>query len=100
MEPLAATQHIVSNVEGQVDGDRAAARCYLRSTHVRTTPDGGDFAVAGAPAHDLIRTPDGWRIVRRSARGSGRLVARTTRPPLCAGTEPSSSSTSRIGDHQ
>jgi len=68
LEPLAATQHIVSNVEVSIDGDRAAARCNLQSTHVRTTPSGDNFVVAGVYTDELIRTPDGWRIARRSLR--------------------------------
>jgi len=68
LEPLAATQHVVSNVEVSIDGDRAAARCNLQSTHVRTTPSGDNFVIAGVYTDELIRTPDGWRIARRSLR--------------------------------
>jgi 3-phenylpropionate/cinnamic acid dioxygenase small subunit len=63
--PLAATQHIVSNVEVVVDGDRATSRCNLQSMHVRETPSGDNFIVAGVYTDELRRTPDGWRIARR-----------------------------------
>jgi 3-phenylpropionate/cinnamic acid dioxygenase small subunit len=68
LEPLAATQHIVSNVEVSIDGDRAVARCNLQSTHVRSAPAGDDFVVAGVYTDELVRTADGWRISRRSLR--------------------------------
>ena len=78
LEPLAATQHVVSNVEVSVDGDGATARCNLQSTHVRATPDGDNFVVAGVYTDELVRTAEGWRIVRRSLRRvwtTGRLHA-------------------------
>ena len=68
LEPLAATQHIVSNVEVSLDGDRATARCNLQSMHVREMPSGDNFIVAGVYTDELLRTPDGWRIARRALR--------------------------------
>ena len=66
--PLAATQHIVSNVEVAFDGGRATTRCNLQSMHVRETPSGDNFIVAGVYTDELHRTPDGWRIARRALR--------------------------------
>jgi uncharacterized protein (TIGR02246 family) len=82
--PLAATQHIVSNVEVVLDGDRATARCNLQSMHVRETPSGDNFIVAGVYTDELRRTPDGWRIARRALRRvwtQGRLHTPTAVAP-------------------
>lgn len=69
LEPLAATQHLVGNVEIAVDGDEATARCYLQATHVRSQLGGDDnFVVAGTYLDRLARSSHGWRIVQRELR--------------------------------
>jgi 3-phenylpropionate/cinnamic acid dioxygenase small subunit len=66
LEPLAATQHLIGNVEVFLDGDNARSRCNLQSMHVRSRRDGDDnFIVAGVYLDELRRTADGWRIARR-----------------------------------
>jgi 3-phenylpropionate/cinnamic acid dioxygenase small subunit len=62
-----AYQHLVTNKDIRVDGDRATSRCELYNPMVTTKPDGsrGVFYV-GAEYHDqLARTPRGWRITER-----------------------------------
>lgn len=67
--PLAASQHLIGNVEVVVSGDTARSTCYLQAMHVRERPDGADnFIVAGQYRDELVRTPDGWRIARRALR--------------------------------
>ena len=71
LEPLDASQHLVSNFEVEVHGDRATATCYLQAQHVLTgTPGGDTFTVAGTYVDALVRTPNGWRIVSRELRHS------------------------------
>ena len=69
LEPLAATQHLVGNVEVHLDGDEATGRCYLQATHARSLPDGDDnFVVAGTYFDRLERRSGEWRIVQRELR--------------------------------
>ena len=64
--PLDDSQHIISNHEITIDGDRATSRCYLHAQHVRHAAEGSpNFIVAGRYEDDLERTAAGWRIRRR-----------------------------------
>jgi 3-phenylpropionate/cinnamic acid dioxygenase small subunit len=66
LEPMSATQHLISNVVVRLDGDRAESSCYLQAQHVKAgTPGGDNFVIAGRYDDQLIRTPDGWRIRER-----------------------------------
>lgn len=66
LTPLDHSQHLLGNLEADVDGDEAAARCYLQAQHVRAgTPGGPNFVIAGVYTDRFVRTPDGWRISRR-----------------------------------
>lgn len=61
--PLSVSQHIVTNQQVQLDGDRATARCYLHAQHTLRGTEGGDnFVMAGRYEDELVRTPKGWRI--------------------------------------
>lgn len=64
---LRASQHMVSTHQVVVDGDRARCRCYLHAQHVRDV-DGveAQLVVGGRYDDELVRTPAGWRIARRS----------------------------------
>lgn len=64
--PLDASQHIISNHQINVTGDEATGRCYLHAQHVRRGAEGGpNYIVAGRYLDRYVRTPDGWRIIRR-----------------------------------
>jgi hypothetical protein len=64
---LDASQHIVSNHQVHVDGDRATCRCYFQAQHLlRGTPGGDTFIVAGTYEDAVARRPEGWRIVDRT----------------------------------
>jgi SnoaL-like domain len=70
LAPLDATQHTVTNHMITIDGDTATSRCYLHSQHVRTGVEGGElYVIAGRYEDELVRTPDGWRIVFRNLVG-------------------------------
>lgn len=63
---LDASQHIISNHQISVDGDEATSRCYLHAQHVRRATEGGPHYIVAGRYHDrLVRTPNGWRILRR-----------------------------------
>ncbi|MCW2613535.1 MAG: hypothetical protein JWN08_529 [Frankiales bacterium] len=63
---LDATQHLVGNIQVQVQGDTATAQCYLISQHVRAgQPGGEEYLLGGRYVDELVRTPDGWRITFR-----------------------------------
>jgi ketosteroid isomerase-like protein len=67
LEPLDASQHIVSNHLIEVSGDTATSRCYVQAQHVRSGPDGSDnFTLAGTYEDEWQRTGDGWRICSRT----------------------------------
>jgi 3-phenylpropionate/cinnamic acid dioxygenase small subunit len=66
LEPMSATQHLISNVVVRLDGDQAESSCYLQAQHVKAgTPGGDNFIIAGRYDDRLVRTPDGWRIRER-----------------------------------
>jgi 3-phenylpropionate/cinnamic acid dioxygenase small subunit len=60
------TQHLLGNVQIDVQGDQATASCYLQAIHVGL----GDFAgqvntVWGEYRDQLVKTAAGWRISYR-----------------------------------
>jgi 3-phenylpropionate/cinnamic acid dioxygenase small subunit len=62
-----ATQHLIGNPLVVLAGDRATARCSFQAQHRLVGAPGGDnFIVAGTYEDELVRTPDGWRIARRT----------------------------------
>lgn len=66
LEPMDTSQHMISNHQIVIDGDQATCRCYLQAQHVRQAAHGSpNFVVAGRYDDWLVRTPSGWRIVRR-----------------------------------
>lgn len=66
------TQHSPSRIVVDVDGDTARSSNNLRAIHVQETHEGepNTWVVYGDYFDDLVRTSDGWRIARRSFRGS------------------------------
>jgi len=63
---LTATQHLLSNIVAEVDGDTARSVCYFQAQHVRTGAPGGEtYVIAGSYADTLTRTTDGWKIAER-----------------------------------
>lgn len=67
LEQCSATQHLLGNMNIEVNGDKASATCYLSALHVGL----GDYAtetltVWGEYSDELVRTANGWRIVHRT----------------------------------
>jgi hypothetical protein len=59
-----ATQHLISNVRIDIDGNSASMISYLHATHV--LDPAGSIAVAnGHYVDQVVRTPQGWRIAAR-----------------------------------
>jgi 3-phenylpropionate/cinnamic acid dioxygenase small subunit len=53
------TQHLVSNINVDLDGDSATVRAMFYNP--MGTPKGTTFFCGGWYNHQLVRTPDGWR---------------------------------------
>ncbi len=59
------TMHRITNIAIDVWGDRAVSRCYLDG--MLMAPDGqSGFNPLGWYDDELVLTPDGWRIARRT----------------------------------
>jgi hypothetical protein len=57
------TQHTLSNHHVQfTSADEATCLSYLRAMHYFAAPDEESFVTGGHYVHDLLRTPDGWKI--------------------------------------
>lgn len=57
------TQHFITNIEVDLDGDRAKARAMFYNP--MQLPGMDDLSYCGGYYHhDLLRTPDGWKSVR------------------------------------
>lgn len=56
-------QHVIGQVDIQVDGDTARATAYLVNPMVAANPDGSEtvIEVGGYYHHELVRTAYGWR---------------------------------------
>ncbi len=69
LAPLTASQHLVGSHLIEVDGDRAAHRCYFQAQHVWRGKEGGDnYVVAGTYEDRVERCAVGWRIRHRDLR--------------------------------
>jgi hypothetical protein len=61
------TQHLMSNIDVQLDGDRAVARTMVTNPQGAATSAGPlhFFYVGGRYYDAFVRTPEGWRIAKR-----------------------------------
>lgn len=67
--PFDATQHVTTNHQVVVNGDRANCLSYVHGRFIRQLPQGGNmFESAGWYDDFLVRLPAGWRIKTRSCR--------------------------------
>ncbi|WP_436789105.1 nuclear transport factor 2 family protein [Yinghuangia sp. YIM S10712] len=57
------TQHFISNIEVEVDGDRAKATAMFYNPMLLPNMTEQSYC-GGYYRHDLVRTPDGWRSER------------------------------------
>jgi 3-phenylpropionate/cinnamic acid dioxygenase small subunit len=67
LAPFPVTQHLVTNIEARVDGDRATARTMVYNPMGAATREGPlhFFFLGGRYDDELVRTADGWRISKR-----------------------------------
>ncbi len=56
------TQHLVANIDAQVDGDTATVRAMFHNP--MGMPDGRTWFCGGYYNHDFVRTADGWKSKR------------------------------------
>jgi ketosteroid isomerase-like protein len=64
---MGPTYHRLTNFVIAVDGDRATARSYVHAVLQAIPDDAASWVEAlGHYDDELVRTPDGWRISRRT----------------------------------
>jgi hypothetical protein len=64
---MGQTYHRISNLVIDVDGDRATARSYVHALLMAVPEDSSSWIDAlGHYDDELVRTPDGWRIDKRT----------------------------------
>jgi 3-phenylpropionate/cinnamic acid dioxygenase small subunit len=86
LEPLDASQHILSNFVIDIHGDEADFTCYLHAQHVKTdAPGGPNFVIAGTYRDRHVKTSEGWRIARRElstawSEGNLQVIAHALEP--------------------
>jgi 3-phenylpropionate/cinnamic acid dioxygenase small subunit len=65
---MGPTYHRITNVVITADSDRATARSYVHAILMAMPDDSASWVEAlGHYDDELVRTPDGWRISRRTA---------------------------------
>lgn len=66
VELFRRTQHVTTNFEVAIDGDRATMRSYYTATHVWIAVAADPLFVMGGVYDDvLVHGPQGWRIAER-----------------------------------
>jgi len=73
LERFGPTQHMLGPQLATVDGDRAHCRTDVQATHYLKEPQGQILTLWATYESDMVRTAEGWKIVRH------RLVPRGTR---------------------
>lgn len=67
LEGMDRTQHLVANIQIDLDGDKASCRSYVQAQHVREAAHGGpNYLIGGRYEDRMVRTLSGWRIDFRS----------------------------------
>jgi 3-phenylpropionate/cinnamic acid dioxygenase small subunit len=67
LAPFPVTQHLVTNIDPTVDGDRATCRTMVYNPMGAATREGPlhFFFLGGRYDDELVRSADGWRIAKR-----------------------------------
>jgi len=63
-----STQHLIGNVEVQVNGDQATVEAMFHNP--LKLPDGNIWVTGGWYHHDLVRTAEGWRSCKLTEESS------------------------------
>lgn len=80
-DAMGPTYHRMSNLAIAVDGDRATARSYVHAALMTIPDDPASWVEAlGHYDDELVRTPDGWRIARRTTHIARVLSGAATGP--------------------
>jgi len=68
IEPLTATQHIITNHVHDIDRDTAKSRSYLQAQHMQKDAQGNQrhYLIGGYYDYDMVRTGQGWKIKKYS----------------------------------
>lgn len=81
-DSMGLTHHRLSNFAIDVDGDNATARSYVHAVLLITPDDPSNWVdTIGRYDDELVRTPGGWRIARRTSTTARML----TNGPMFAG---------------
>lgn len=63
IEGFDSTQHSITNMYHEIDGDRASTRCYVLAEHFLNNDRGDRNVACGARYHiEAVRTGEGWKI--------------------------------------
>ena len=62
-----STQHIMTNIRIELDGNTGTMTSSLSATHV-IDPEGAIEVAHGTYVDTVVRTPQGWRIAKRTLR--------------------------------
>ena len=80
--PFHSTQHATRAHHVRVDGDSATCLSYFHAMFLRDVPGERMYESTGWYDDSLVRTPQGWRIARRTCRstwaGGNPAVLKTT----------------------
>jgi 3-phenylpropionate/cinnamic acid dioxygenase small subunit len=79
LTPMPMMQHIITNVEVDLDGDRATVRAYFFNP-MRLPGTTEESFCGGRYHHEVVRTPEGWKSERLSEE-----MAWFVNPPAGAG---------------
>lgn len=76
---MGPTYHRISNIVVEIDGERALARSYVHAVLMFVPGDPSRWRDATGHYDDvLVRTPQGWRISRRTTTISRILTSETS----------------------
>lgn len=69
LDQFDATQHMITNVQVTLDGERARCRAVMRAEHWLTGLRGAPrYTMFGVYENAFVRTASGWRIARLALR--------------------------------
>ena len=77
---MGPTQHLLSNFEIDVEGDRATTRTYVHAVTVLASHPDDWIDTIGAYEDRLLRGADGWQIAHRRFRTTRTLVSPSLTP--------------------
>lgn len=65
LEAFDGTRHALSEMKIQINGGKASVETRFDARHILKGAPGGDWwRLTGRYEHDLVKTPDGWKVTR------------------------------------